>query len=531
MEIKTKQNKEINFRMFSSNTMREKYVDLLRWERLPETQKRIELNDDGNHFSLKEAIYGENQNFNAIIQIKDNNIRTEITFYSYSKNFIYEKTSLKHNVHCKIFHNKITNETEISNINYLRDIFSYDFNHDGTTKLYSETPFSVGSNDRSSQTKLLEILKLEGLTENGKYPIGPFLNEITINSIFKGTSSNLSNLVKFYYKTLGFKVTKKQGLAFKSNLFIISFGHHNGIIFDNLLKSTKVIKHLYDFILKDFNLAIKISDELRKCGYNDYDNRYGLEDIDSLIQNIVNMQQKESELVVRNGAINLVAHQSSRILAVELIEKLTDWKDGRVSKSLLNDTINMAITLKKKVNYNWSKIRFTEEHDKMVKEIIPYKILNYELVKVDYKDVKFPNIEGLSLFTNSHELVEESMVMNHCIGTSSNYINQAQRFNSILLKYDIGCRGTIELRKTRDYDNETNETGEIGIYEINQFKLKNNNTPSDRYLDEFKVILNSPAMKEFLDEVILLREQYIIDNPESTYVYEACESDGQMNMG
>ena len=138
--------------------------------------------------------------------------------------------------------------------------------------------------------------------------------------------------------------------------------------------------------------------------------------------------------------------------------------------------------------------------------------------------MKFPDIEGVSLFTNSYELVEESMVMNHCIGTSSNYINQAQRFNSVLLKYDRGCRGTIELRYGRDYKNETPETGEIKVYDINQFKLKGNDNPSDRHLDEFKAILNSPAMTEFLDEVTLLRDQYIIDNPEPLYEMEGEES-------
>jgi hypothetical protein len=121
-------------------------------------------------------------------------------------------------------------------------------------------------------------------------------------------------------------------------------------------------------------------------------------------------------------------------------------KNFRYKTTILNDSIDMALQLKRTINFKWTERRLTEEHDDMVKIIAKIKIESADPTPVNYFELNVPKVEGVTLLTSSRDLVEESQTLLHCVGTSDNYMNKMREYKALILRYARpDFRGTVEV--------------------------------------------------------------------------------------
>ena len=173
------------------------------------------------------------------------------------------------------------------------------------------------------------------------------------------------------------------------------------------------------------------------------------------------------------------------------------------NSTLVNDTISMAYILTEKVNYFWSTRRWKEVHDRLVKKVMSYKVKHTKKRIIDYKGLEFPNLPGITLLTSNYDLVEESMLMHHCIGTSDSYICRGESYESVFLRYERDEKSTIELRITNDCDK---------VY-VNQNSLAYNNEPSfQSRMDINQIIEVDEDFNDFILGVMKLRKEWMEEN-------------------
>ena len=90
------------------------------------------------------------------------------------------------------------------------------------------------------------------------------------------------------------------------------------------------------------------------------------------------------------------------------------------------DTCKMAGILGKKVNCSWSSNRLKLEHNKYSKEVT--QVLNvYEEIRVlKVKNIfkEFAKYSNFRILGTNHELIEDGMKMNHCVGSYSSSVDQ-----------------------------------------------------------------------------------------------------------
>lgn len=190
--------------------------------------------------------------------------------------------------------------------------------------------------------------------------------------------------------------------------------------------------------------------------------------------------------------------------------------------NILKDLIAMSLTLRRKINYQWSNRRFLEEHDNLSFEILRLKAQSTKLREVEYK-VEPPEIEGIQFFTNNKALLLESNLMKHCIGTSDVYINKLVSFKSLLISYNRrGLRATADIRL--NYKRKNNELS----MSVSQFQARGSDEITNEHRKDLNEVLleiaRSPFSKYLVEEIVKTPEviaDTIFNLPEQVVVVEA----------
>ena len=97
-------------------------------------------------------------------------------------------------------------------------------------------------------------------------------------------------------------------------------------------------------------------------------------------------------------------------------------------------------------------------------------LLKYEvirLLRVKNSFLEFGKYSGYRIFVTNHELIQDGIIMNHCVGTYS---------------------GSVD-------------SGECGIYKVGDYTLELRHRSTGLYLVQLMGFSNSLAPKEVIDEV------------------------------
>lgn len=97
-------------------------------------------------------------------------------------------------------------------------------------------------------------------------------------------------------------------------------------------------------------------------------------------------------------------------------------KEGTTINHIINDMIDQAMMLRKKIDFKWSAARLNEEHNNWTREIMGYEMERMvdEPIPDVHKWLAFDTDE-IKLLKTKKEVFTEGRVMNHCIYT--NYWN------------------------------------------------------------------------------------------------------------
>ena len=165
---------------------------------------------------------------------------------------------------------------------------------------------------------------------------------------------------------------------------------------------------------------------------------------------------------------------------------------------ILNDLMQMSETMRKKVNFAWTPRRMEEEHDKLVRVMVKLQAEGTPFVGVEY-EVEPPTIPGITFFMDNRELLMESKLMNHCIGTSSIYIDRLVKFESLLIAYDrSNARGTAELRINYNKDEPLTLTKR-------QFSARGNQSMSKEAQEDLRYVMELIENSKFAEYLASLK--------------------------
>lgn len=167
---------------------------------------------------------------------------------------------------------------------------------------------------------------------------------------------------------------------------------------------------------------------------------------------------------------------------------ISEDKDYNKSQ-IINDMVQEAQILNKKIDYTWSLNRLKEEHKSWTKEIMKIEIDALDETILDYVD-KFDRYtpEGFTLLKTQREVFSEGTMMHHCIYTAYWDSIKENRY----LPYHISING---------------EEATLGVYiesdciRFNQCYLKFNQSISSSLstiVKEFVEDLNDQAKKDGL---------------------------------
>jgi len=131
---------------------------------------------------------------------------------------------------------------------------------------------------------------------------------------------------------------------------------------------------------------------------------------------------------------------------IDNLYKFADKPAGH-NMQLVQDTAEMAMRLGKKVNFAWSPKRMKAEHDAMALEIVAIKSKFQEHKVVDYNSIsEVPKHNIIEVLSSNTELLEESIKMGHCVGTSDYYFEQMQQLSGLIIRYKNGdTLGTAQV--------------------------------------------------------------------------------------
>lgn len=164
---------------------------------------------------------------------------------------------------------------------------------------------------------------------------------------------------------------------------------------------------------------------------------------------------------------------------------------------LVNDLVQMSLDMGRQVNFIWSPNRMKVEHDKLSREIMVIKSKYQQHREVDYEAIApVPKTPVIEILNSNTELLNESILLGHCVGTSSSYFAGVLTLKTLILRYRKGDSfGTAEV----------NIRGDKPI--IAQFRGRFNRFMSNE--DEALLIdtLDRPDFKKFIESVVKAREE------------------------
>ena len=182
--------------------------------------------------------------------------------------------------------------------------------------------------------------------------------------------------------------------------------------------------------------------------------------------------------------------------------------------TIMNDLMQMSLTMRKKINFAWTPRRMEEEHDKLVMEMVKLQAEGTPFVGVEY-EVEPPTIPGITFFKNNRELLMESKLMKHCIGTSKFYIQKLVNFKSLLIAYDrLGERGTADIAISYSRDG----AGALNLAS-SQFYSRGNIDMSANAKEDLKQVMKLIENSEFAEYLVKRKETKVEVKKESTFTW------------
>ena len=152
------------------------------------------------------------------------------------------------------------------------------------------------------------------------------------------------------------------------------------------------------------------------------------------------------------------------------------------------DMIAQAAMLNKKYNPLWSEKRVKEVHQEWTRELMEIELKSLPKIDYDYVGV-MPELEGLTLIRNNHELFNEGKSMSHCVYT--NYNANVRRKDYFVFAYEYnGRRATVGV-------NSIPQDGQK-LFVLNQMYGFRNCMIDEEHKVRVREWLLNPAVQSFL---------------------------------
>lgn len=123
-------------------------------------------------------------------------------------------------------------------------------------------------------------------------------------------------------------------------------------------------------------------------------------------------------------------------------------------KSLVADAVDLALQLKKKVNFSWSSNKFQDINIQWSREL-----MREDIEKRNPKDI-YKNkelIKGAKLLSSERDVFEEGMTMHHCVYTNYWRLIESGKYVALHLNSTTNPLGiTLGVQVMYDYNNQDN---------------------------------------------------------------------------
>ena len=120
--------------------------------------------------------------------------------------------------------------------------------------------------------------------------------------------------------------------------------------------------------------------------------------------------------------------------------------------------------------------------------------------EVGYEEIApVPELENLTVLESNSELLQESIMLNHCVGTSPHYFEGILALNKLILHYERGDSvGTAELNLYGENSSSIS---------LAQFNGRGNSYMSSEDRTFLMENIERPEFKEFVDNIIKTRKE------------------------
>jgi hypothetical protein len=295
--------------------------------------------------------------------------------------------------------------------------------------------------------KFVKIHKTYGISSNNKM----YNSEKTLESIIYKNK-------KFYHYRNHYKKPFVTTLSFSNlRMFLNNFGNDNVVL--DYLKSKfgwiRFIEEDYMFHMVSFNTVIKnklynkkaMLRHLYRCPYP--------------VAKFVHEYTKS----IPSPFKYLKAWYETRKRLIN-IESLTEEK---FRLNIFSDVCKFSQMVGKTVNCSWGLKRFETEHNKWNKIIVDVLLVNEPLKDLEIHNVfrEFAEYSGFNMLLTNHDLISEGRLMNHCVGT---YVEQVNN-------------------------------GSCGIYRVYEHTLELRKNNKGLYICQYMGYGNSPAPEELYNKV------------------------------
>lgn len=123
-------------------------------------------------------------------------------------------------------------------------------------------------------------------------------------------------------------------------------------------------------------------------------------------------------------------------------------------KSLIEDAVDLALQLNKKVNFNWSRNKFREINVQWSRELMR-KDIEKRNPKDIYKNKEL--IKDAKLLSSERDVFEEGMIMHHCVYTNYWRLIESGKYVALHLDSTVNSLGiTLGVQVMYDYNNKDN---------------------------------------------------------------------------
>ena len=159
------------FRMFYSDADKKSFKKLLKWNASDATEKRVSSYNGGNS-----SVYA--------IKVTDTDEKLRLTFYTLSSTVTFNSAFIRSKLVWSVGYNKVTKRLYVDNMPALRSFFSQ------SSKV---------------ESKILKAIGFEAFACEPTVPFNILLNKVTLKAIVTGNCTNLNDLVKRYFSSIGIK--------------------------------------------------------------------------------------------------------------------------------------------------------------------------------------------------------------------------------------------------------------------------------------------------------------------------------------